>query len=274
VAQSQSSVIVANTQVPPVITVGHYNLLPNTPNQKIQIFVSTNNTFVQGTNVEVQIADGGTAAGGTVVGPKITNVDVVNGTIFQSNNSGQHGGGSIVPQVYEAIVLTSSGAVKASGLLATITVDTTGFNGGTFPLLLGSTLNGSTDFTVIPAIITNGSITITPPPPPPPKLGSVSGTVFNDKNGNGKQDKGEAGLANWTIDIYDMVKGKARLVEVTTTDKNGNYTLGNLAADTYYVYTVPQKKYRPTGKSLTGYQVKLGAGKNVTGYNFGEKPIA
>jgi hypothetical protein len=285
----QSSLTVANTQLPPVITVGNHTLLANTPNQKIQIFVSSASTLVQGTDVEVQIADGGPAAGGTVLGPKITNVDVLTGTIFATSNGGQTGSGSIVPQVYEATTVAGT-SVPASGLLATITIDTTGFNGGTFSLSLGNTLNGSTDFTVIPAIVTDGSITITPPPvvvippviptpkptptPKPVVKSSISGNVYNDKNGNGKQDKGEAPIANWIIDIYDIVNGKAKLVEAVTTDKNGNYTLGKLAANTYYVYAVSKKGYKPTGKSLTGYQVKLGAGKNVTGYSFGERPIA
>src|SRR6185437_7568799 len=129
----QSSLTVANTQLPPVITVGNHTLLANTANQKIQIFVSSQNTMVQGTDVEVQIADGGPAAGGKVAGPKITNVDVLSGTIFANNNGGQTGSGSMVPQVYE-VSTTANGSVAASGLLATITVDTTGFNGGTFSL--------------------------------------------------------------------------------------------------------------------------------------------
>ena len=45
---------------PPVILVGKHELLANTANQKIQIFVA-GGTAVQATNVEVQIADGGPA---------------------------------------------------------------------------------------------------------------------------------------------------------------------------------------------------------------------
>src|SRR5205823_5056612 len=127
-----------------------------------------------------------------------------------------------------------------------------------FPLLLGGTLNGNTDFTFVSAQITNGSITITPPPPP---KGSISGEVFKDTNGNGKLDKGETGLAGWVIDVYTTVNGVRKLVEAAVTDKYGNYKLDNLDAGTYDVYVEKQQttKYKPTGKSVTGYHVVLGS---------------
>ena len=263
-------------QNPPVIQVGNYTLLANTPNQKIQIFVAgglPGGDNVQGADVEVQIADGGPAAGGKVSGPKITHVDVLTNTIFAKNNNGQAGVGSIVPQVFEATTLTASGTVKALGLLATITVDTTGFTGGVFPLLLTGTLNGNTDFTLIPANVSNGTITLLPPPPPP--KGSVSGNVFSDKNGNGKQDKGEAGLAGWTVDVDQLVNGREVVVATAVTDKNGSFDAKGLKAGAYEVVVVNQpKKAKPTGKSLTGYHLSLGTGQNAVGYSFGEKPIA
>jgi uncharacterized repeat protein (TIGR01451 family) len=256
--------------LPPVIQVGNYQLKANTPNQKIQIFVS-GDRLVQGTNVEVQIGDGGAAFGGQS-GPVITSVDVLHGTIFATNNSGQSGTGSIVPQIFEATTTTKVGAVLASGLLATITVDTTGFNGGSFPLLLSGTLNGNTDFAGIAARVNNGSITIIPPPPP---KGSISGNVFSDTNGDGKQQAHEAGLGGWTVDIEQLVNGKEVVVATAVTDKNGHFDAKNLKAGVYEVEVVNHpKKFKPTGKSATGYRVALGPGENATGFNFGEKPIA
>ena len=254
----------------PVVKAGNYNLLPNKANQKIQIFVSGGEA-VQGMNFEVQIADGGPQAGGTRLGPKITHVDILTGTIFAKNNTGQYGG-SIVPQVYEANTVTAKGATLALGLIATITVDTTGFNGGVFPLLLTGTLNGNTDFTVLPAVVTNGTITIIPPPPP---KGSISGTVFSDKNGDGKQQKGEAGLAGWVVEAMELVDGKEKVVGAAVTDKEGNFDVTNLAAGTYDIVVVEHpKQFKPTGAAAKGYQVKLGAGQSAGGYTFGEKPIA
>ena len=36
---------------------------------------------------------------------------------------------------------------------------------------------------------------------------SISGTVFNDANGNGIQDAGESGLNHITVAVYDSTAG-------------------------------------------------------------------
>jgi hypothetical protein len=150
----------------PTIVVGNDVLLPNRAGQTIQIMVS-GGTAVSGVDFNAEIAGGGTVNGGTA-GPAITNVDLVTGTIFGSNNSGQQNIPSNSPQVYEGGISTTSGTVAASGLLATLTINTTGFQGSTFSLKLtgfGSAgASGNTDFGVdgnlnpIPANVTNGNI--------------------------------------------------------------------------------------------------------------------
>ena len=123
---------------------------------------------------------------------------------------------------------------------------------GSFPLLLTGTLNGNTDFGFQTAKVLNGLISILPPPP----KGSISGNVFNDKNRDGKREKGEAGLAGWTVDIDQMVNGKEVVVATALTDKNGNYDAKGLKAGIYDVEVVAQPaKATPTGKSVTGYHV-------------------
>ena len=145
----------------PAIAVGDLTLLPDTPGQTVTLSV-TGGDAVEVLNFNAQIGDGG--AGGRT-GPAITAADVLTGTIFAANNLGQDDPGSL-PQLAIRSTFTESGTVPADGLLATLTVDTTGYAGGTFPLLLAGTLNGDTDFGPTAAVITNGTITISDVPEP------------------------------------------------------------------------------------------------------------
>ena len=147
-----------------VVEVGHPILLADKPNQQFQIFVGGGQP-VQGLELFLQIADGGPEAGGSVDGPTITNVDVFTGTIFADNNTGEAGGGQLVPQFWQSGTTTESGTVDAEGLLATVTIDTTGFS-ETHPdhpweLKLVDTVMGDSGFPGVPARVTNGTLTLT-----------------------------------------------------------------------------------------------------------------
>lgn len=147
---------------------GNYNLLPNQPNQTITIFVK-GGQLVQGLNFNIQIADGGPVAAGSIIGPGISGVDILTGTIFAGNNTGNPpGNGILVSQVAFYSTTTASGSVVAQGLLASVTLDTTGLLSGTFDLFLSNTLNSSTNFASMdPALtptIIDGSLTIVPEP--------------------------------------------------------------------------------------------------------------
>lgn len=148
----------------PEIVVGEHELLADTTDQLIEIMVSGGDS-VQGLNLRLQVADGGTHpdAGGSIDGPKISNVDLVTGTIFDGNNTGQNDLLSL-PQVSVQSITTATGTVVADGMLATVLIDTTGFMEGEFDLRAGSTLDGPTDFAGVPANITDGSIRIVPEP--------------------------------------------------------------------------------------------------------------
>src|SRR5581483_10340167 len=54
--------------------------------------------------------------------------------------------------------------------------------------------------------------------------GSISGTLWNDANGNGVQDTGETGLANWTV-YLDQNRNRVQDAgeATTTTDGTGHY---------------------------------------------------
>lgn len=147
------------------IDVGTYSLLPNTADQKIELFV-TGGTEIEAVNLNVQIADG-------MSGPVLQSVDLRSDTIFDPLNEGQL---DILtnPQLFATTVTTPFSdpptTVAANGLLATLTVDTTGFSSGVFDLRLSGTLNGDSDFgfdlagSPLPANVTNGQLLIVPEP--------------------------------------------------------------------------------------------------------------
>ena len=157
---------------------GTYELLPDTPGQEIEIFVRPDENLtpdageiaddeVQGVNLNIQIGDGGRDAGGSVDGPVITGVDLFSGTIFEGNNTGEgSGNGVLVPQVAFFSTTTGSGTVKADGLLATVTIDTTGFfvGDGPFDLILSQTVNNPTNFGPVNPEVTDGTLAIVPEP--------------------------------------------------------------------------------------------------------------
>jgi len=173
-----------------MIVVGDHDILPE-PNQRIPIHVvpEAGDPDIEGALFVVQIADGGPELGGTIPGPSIQYVQLVENlsdpnntgafgpTIFDADNEGQFGvggspPGSLRPQVYDINTVTSlGGSVTADGLLGIITLDGSGFGlGETFDVLLKDTLNGPTVFNIagsgqeILPVITNGTVTIVPEP--------------------------------------------------------------------------------------------------------------
>jgi hypothetical protein len=149
-----------------VIDVGDYTLLANTPGQTISIMVS-GGAGVQGLNFNIQVADG-YPTGGTISGPNITGLDLIgtasNPTIFFANNSGARLPIRSDPQVWSESLTTGTGTVNTSGLLAVVTVDTTGWFGGNWSFALANTQEGATDFAGLGATITDGTITVVPEP--------------------------------------------------------------------------------------------------------------
>ena len=170
-AVALAGLLVKYASATPIIDVGDHVLLANTPGQSIAIFVSGGGA-VEGLNLNVQIADGGTALavyGGSIDGPAISDLDVVTGTIFAGNNTGADDPeilalGTDYDQLELRTITTDVGTVAAAGLLATITIDTTGYFAGTFELRLFDTINGPSDFAGIDAAIDDGTITIVPEP--------------------------------------------------------------------------------------------------------------
>jgi hypothetical protein len=141
------------------VTAGTHVLAPDMAGQQVPILVSGGEA-VSGIDFFVQVGDGGTTVGGDDTGPRITQVDLTSGTIFASNNTGVFL--DPAPLIWGATTTTESGSVSASGVLATLTIDTTGMFGGQFDLVLNPPSTGPTAF-ADPGITTSlihGSLSI------------------------------------------------------------------------------------------------------------------
>lgn len=133
-----------------------YELIPGVANQEISIYYSNTAApqSVAGFDLNLQVGDGGPEApGGSVDGPSITAVDLKTSTIFGGLAASQVMAPSVDQVRVESITL-DSGTVSvpvvgdSSLLMATVTIDTTGFNtaGATWTLNINNTLNGDSQF--------------------------------------------------------------------------------------------------------------------------------
>ena len=93
------------------------------------------------------------------------------------------------------------------------------------------------------------------------KLISLSGSSWEDHNGNGVRDAVDQGLAGWHI----LVNG----VDRATTDANGNWSVANLAAGAYTVQQVAQSGWNVTSGGA-GYTVNASSGSDQANLSFGE----
>lgn len=157
-----------------MLDVGTHDLLENTIGQVIEIHLTASpGDLTAGIAFNAQIGDGHS-------GPSITAVDIVGpGTLFSASNTTQRGVGSFAangfPGLWEAVTTTQAPTLLVpEGLLARVTVDTTGFffGSGPFGFVLSSTLNNQTNFGVAPPsapdttlMVNDGQINIVIPEP-------------------------------------------------------------------------------------------------------------
>jgi hypothetical protein len=89
---------------------------------------------------------------------------------------------------------------------------------------------------------------------------SISGTVYNDLNGNGAKNAGDSGLTGWTVDVAGN-----NFSATATTDSNGNYSFTGLPSGFSDVSLVGQLGWIQT-EPLTPFYIVNGS---ASGLNFG-----
>jgi hypothetical protein len=142
------------------------------------------------------------------------------GAIFKtttSDSNGLYSFGSLANGTYSIELINMSGWQQ----------DTPDYNSVT---ISGQANQTGKDFAV------HSTATSTPTTTP----GTISGKVYNDTNKNEKLDSGEAGIAGFTINLYNSAKansGKKMKTPfmTTTSDANGNFSFAGLANGTYSV---------------------------------------
>jgi serine-aspartate repeat-containing protein C/D/E len=102
--------------------------------------------------------------------------------------------------------------------------------------------------------------------------GSISGSKFNDLNGNGVRDTGEPGVSGVTIQVRNSA---GQLAGTTQTDAAGNFSIANLSPGTYAISeVVPAGSVQTTPGGAGTIAVTLAAGQTASGFLFGNRAAA
>lgn len=161
-----------------------------------------------------------------------TNISLQNFSMNVNGTDGSH----VLFNLYQATDVTLQGVGFQGSILAPQAHIT--FNNGSLSgTLVADSFTGQGQFNLSP-------IRINIPESLP---ASLSGSVFNDKNGNGVQDSGEAGIEQVTL----IITGQGvSYYMTTTTDKNGNFTFTGLPSGHFTVAIIV-----PDGSTLASVHV-------------------
>ena len=97
---------------------------------------------------------------------------------------------------------------------------------------------------------------------------TVSGSVYNDLDGNGLRGSSEPGLAGWTVDLEDS---SGNVLASVLTDSNGNYEFTGVGGGSYQVAEVVQTNWVQTQPQFpTNYSFTAQSGVNLTALVFGD----
>ncbi|MCK6394374.1 SdrD B-like domain-containing protein [Zoogloea sp.] len=201
--------------------------------------------------ISVTLPAGGNSTGNDFVDERLPGV--VSGSVLEDNNN-DNVGDTPIPGV------TVELKDPAGNVVQTTTTDANGnytFNNvppGNYTVVEtnkpGYTDVGDSDggnpntiaVTVTPGSSSTGNVFVDERP------ATLGDRVWEDKNANGVQDAGEAGIANVTVQLKDTA---GNVVSTTTTDANGNYSF-SVTPGTYTVAVVKPAGYEITGQDLGG----------------------
>ncbi|MFK7917560.1 MAG: SdrD B-like domain-containing protein [Ilumatobacter sp.] len=165
---------------------------------------------------------------------------VAAGTEFTTAASGAYSFGSLAPGTYTVTV--SSVPAGYSNTLGGTTQSTTLVSNGT---------DDSLDFGFFQGA-------------------AIGDEVFDDADGNGSRDLGEAGFENVVVTLYAGTGTTGAVVDTDTTDSTGDYGFTGLAAGTYTVATtggLPVDAVQTLGGA--GYTFSVVSGDDVESADFG-----
>ena len=260
------------------VDVGTHILLADTPGQEVQLLVSGGES-VAGVDLFLQVGDGGPELvnvglpAGTDA-PEVDGVDLLNGTIFDGATATQTDlDRSGVVQVFFSDVAITQPAqtVSASGVLATVTIDTTGFSSGNYDLLLSGVLpaltGGPFDTTLlgtggtsVPTTVNNGSLTVYSPNAADFDMdndvggfdfliwqrGFGVGTTFAEGDADGDNDVDNADLSIWEL-LYGSQVAPLQVVSVVPETATSVLLLTGLL--TLPAYRLGEREKRPRCQS-------------------------
>ncbi len=108
-----------------------------------------------------------------------------------------------------------------------------------------------------------------------PNTATISGTVYQDTNGNAAQDAGEGGL--YGVAVYlDLNRDGSYTPGVdiyVLTTPTGGFTFSGLAPGGYRVNELVPAGYERTAGATAALTVKVGVAVAVTGVNFANPPV-
>ncbi|HZK82449.1 MAG TPA: choice-of-anchor tandem repeat GloVer-containing protein, partial [Humisphaera sp.] len=108
--------------------------------------------------------------------------------------------------------------------------------------------------------------------PSTPASASISGTIFNDINGDSIRQIAETGLTGRTVDLEIAGKG-AKGERTAVTDSKGKFSFANLPAENYVLIVPTPVGWRSTSAAAGGDALVLKAGANKSGLLFGQQII-
>lgn len=102
--------------------------------------------------------------------------------------------------------------------------------------------------------------------------GSISGTVFDDLNGNGVFDPSEPGVPGALIQLNQS--GSSTPIQSISSSSDGTYSLQNVCNGTYTLSQTPPLSWIQTlPASSNGYSITMTNGNAITNENFGDEQV-
>ena len=115
----------------------------------------------------------------------------------------------------------------------------------------------------------NGDTNDAGDPPTPAATASIGDLVFEDTDGDGAFDSGEAGISNVTLTLFSGTE----VIATQTTDASGQYTFENLPSGNYRVELTTDLTYDYDLTTATSVDVTLAEGQINNSVDFGAKAL-